>query len=408
MLPAAFHRLTAVAAGFRGADQLMVAGTPLVVAALFGGGPDIVGLIVAVQGSAWLLMSLPAGVWVDRIAPLNGLKAAMAMAVAGVLLAMAGLGAGHLALFAAGAFLSASAAVVGFLAESASVQALVQANQLPRANARLQLVQSSAALAGPALMGLAVLQGWTMQAYLLAGFIAALGLAVALGFGRQPARAPRMREPLAEIAEGFAFVRRQPLLVGIVACALFWNMAFFALTAVFVPFALGPLGLNAAETGIAQSAMGIGSLAAALLATMAMARLSPRLILVFGPASSMLASVILALSPQIAGTGFRLAGPVAVFLLLGFGPILWFVCQNSIRQLVTPSVLLGRVGSVIQVAIYGVRSVGALLGGIVAARFGFSAAMGLIVGLFAASLLAVLASSLARLRTLPPPAALQA
>lgn len=164
MLPAAFHRLAAVAAGFRGSDQLMVAGTPLVVAALFGGGPDIVGLIVAVQGSAWLLMSLPAGVMVDRIAPLDALKAAMAMAVGGVLLAMAGLAVGNLALFAAGAFVSASAAVVGFLAESASVQGLVTASQLPRANARLQLVQSSAALAGPALMGLAVLQGWSMLA----------------------------------------------------------------------------------------------------------------------------------------------------------------------------------------------------------------------------------------------------
>jgi len=403
MLPAAFHRLTAVAAGFRGSDQLMVAGTPLVVAAIFGGGPDIVGLIIAVQGSAWLLMSLPTGVMVDRIAPLDALKAAMAMAVAGVLLAMAGLAAGNLALFAAGAFVSASAAVVGFLAESASVQALVTASQLPRANARLQLVQSSAALAGPALMGLAVLQGWTMQAYLLAGLIAAVGLAMALGFGAQPARAPRARQPMAEIAEGFGFVRRQPLLVGIVACALFWNMAFFALITVFVPFALGPLGLNAAQAGAAQSAMGIGSLAAAMLATIAMARLSPRLILVFGPASSMLASAILALSPHLAGTSLRLAGPVAVFLLIGFGPILWFVCQNSIRQLVTPPGLLGRVGSVIQVAIYGVRSVGALLGGIVAARLGFGAAMALIVGLFAASLLAVLLSSLARLQTLPPP-----
>ncbi len=403
MLPATFHRLTTVAAGFRGSDQLMVAGTPLVVAALFGGGPDIVGLIVAVQGSAWLLMSLPAGVMVDRIAPLDAIKAAMAMAVAGVLLAMAGLGAGNLALFAAGTFVSASAAVVGFLAESASVQSLVPASQLPRANARLQLVQSSAALAGPALMGLAVLQGWTMQAYLLAALIAAFGLAMALGFGTQPARAPRARHPLAEIAEGFDFARRQPLLVGIMACALFWNMAFFALIAVFVPFALGPLGLNAAEAGAAQSALGIGSLAAAMLATIAMARLSPRLILVFGPASSMLASVILALSPHLAGTSLRLAGPVAVFLLLGFGPILWFVCQNSIRQLVTPPGLLGRVGSVIQVAIYGVRSVGALLGGLVAARLGFDAAMALIVGLFSASLLAVLLSSLARLQTLPPP-----
>jgi predicted MFS family arabinose efflux permease len=180
-------------------------------------------------------------------------------------------------------------------------------------------------------------------------------------------------------------------------------MAFFALIAVFVPFALGPLGLNAAQAGAAQSAMGIGSLAAAMLATIAMARLSHRLILVFGPASSMLASVILALSPHLAGTSLRLPGPVAEFLLIGFGPILWFVCQNSIRQLDTPPGLLGRVGSVIQAAIYGMRSVGALLGGIVADRLGFDAAMAPIVGLFAASLLAVLLSSLARLRTLPPP-----
>jgi hypothetical protein len=93
----------------------------------------------------------------------------------------------------------------------------------------------------------------------------------------------------------------------------------------------------------------------------------------------------------------------AMQALLGFGPILWFVCQTTIRQLVTPTGLLARVGAVIQVAIYGVRSVGALLGGIVAARLGFGAAMALIVGLFAASLLAVLLSSLARLRTLPPP-----
>ena len=45
MLPAAFHRLTAVAAGFRGSNQLMLAGTPLVVAALFGGGPAGAGRI---------------------------------------------------------------------------------------------------------------------------------------------------------------------------------------------------------------------------------------------------------------------------------------------------------------------------------------------------------------------------
>ncbi len=397
ILPAVFHRLTVVAAAFRGADQLMIAGTPLVAAALFGAGPEIVGLLVAFQGSAWLIVSLPAGVMIDRIAPFDGLKRGMMLAVAGVGLALAGLALHSLPLFAFGTFVSASAAVVGFLSESASVQSIVPGTGLPRANARLQLVQSAASLAGPAIMGYAVLTGWTSAAYGAALAIAAAGLIFALGFGRQPPRASRTRAPLAEIAEGFAFVRTQPLLLGIVACALFWNMAFFALIAVFVPFALGPVGLDAGQAGFAQSAMGVGSLAAALTAAHALARLSPRAILLFGPASSLLAAALLALSPRTGG----MLLPVVSFALLGFGPILWFVCQNSIRQLVTPGRLLGRVGSVIQVAIYGVRSIGALIGGLVAARLGFDAAFWLIVALFALSTASVLTSALGSLRKMP-------
>ena len=397
IFPGIFHRLIAVAAGFRGADQLMVAGTPLVVAALFGAGPEIVGLIVAIQGSAWLLISLPAGVMVDRIAPLVGMMRGMVLAVAGVAIAMAGLALHNLTLFAFGAFVSASAAVVGFLSESASVQSIVPGPDLPRANGRLQLVQSAATLAGPAIMGYAVLRGWTFGAYGIALAIAFAGLLVALGFGPQPARAPKPRAPLTEIAAGFSFVRTQPLLMGIVVCALFWNMAFFALMAVFVPFALGPVGLNAGQAGLAQSAMGIGSLAAALTAAYALSKLSPRVILAFGPASSLVAAILLALSPQ--GGGIVL--PVITFALLGFGPILWFVCQNSIRQLVTPAGLLGRVGSVIQVAIYGVRSIGALIGGIVAARAGFDAALLMVIALFALSAASVFVSALGSLREMP-------
>ncbi len=166
--------------------------------------------------------------------------------------------------------------------------------------------------------------------------------------------------------------------------------------ALFVPYALGPLALGAAEAGSAQALMGVGSLAAALTAGAALARMEPRAVLVFGPASSLAAALLLAFSPP---GGF--AGPALVFLLLGYGPILWFVCQNSIRQLVTPPGMLGRVGSVIQVAIYGVRSLGALAGGLVAARLGFDAALALIVALFAASVASVLLSALIGLKELP-------
>ncbi len=210
---AAFHRLVAVAAGFRGADQLLLAGTPLVVAALFGQTADVVGLVVAIQGAAWLLVSLPAGVMVDRMAPAQALKRGMAVGVAGVMLALAGLWLGSLPLFALGAFVSASAAVVGFLSESAAVQGLVPAAGLPAANARLQIVQSSAMLAGPALMGYAVQHGLTLAAYGLALALAAGGLALAMGFRPpKPARPANgslsPRSPRARLRQGTAAAAR--------------------------------------------------------------------------------------------------------------------------------------------------------------------------------------------------------
>ncbi|MGL4240749.1 MAG: hypothetical protein ACRCTI_06510, partial [Beijerinckiaceae bacterium] len=96
---------------------------------------------------------------------------------------------------------------------------------------------------------------------------------------------------------------------------------------------------------------------------------------------------------------------VSLFLILGYGPILWFVCQNTIRQLVTPHGMLGRVGAVIQLAIYGVRSLGALVGGHIAAHYGFEAGIWLVVGLFALSTLTVPLSALGSLARLPESAA---
>jgi predicted MFS family arabinose efflux permease len=397
MLSQPFHRLLAVSASFRIADQLVVAGVPLIAAAVFKLPEDQIGAMIAAQGSAWLLMSLPAGVMVDRIAPLNGLRRGMVLSVVGIAVLLCGFLIGSPVLFTFGAFLSACAAVLGFLAESASVQRLMAGSALGKANARIQLLQSSAILIGPLVMGWLIARGFVLTGFLVAGALACLGLAIALGFAQQEPPAARQRAPLAEIREGLDFVRRQPLLRGIVACALFWNMAFMALAAVYVPFALKQLALTPDSIGLAQSAMGVGSILAALTAGWAMTRLPPRFLLFFGPAGSMVAVGLLLLPHPLAG----LTSSATAYLLLGFGPILWFVCQNTIRQLVTPKGLLGRVGAVIQLAIYGVRSIGALLGGQVAAAYEFDAALWLIAVLFGLSTLAVPLSALGRLSAMP-------
>jgi len=81
--------------------------------------------------------------------------------------------------------------------------------------------------------------------------------------------------------------------------------------------------------------------------------------------------------------------------------MLWLVMQTSVRQIVTPPALMGRVTATIQVAIYGVRPIGALAGGLVGQYAGLDAAIVMVAAAFAASALVSLASPLARLREMP-------
>jgi predicted MFS family arabinose efflux permease len=397
MLSTSFRRFLAVTVCFRHADQLIVAGVPLVGGALFGLGPREIGWMVAAQGSAWLLMSLPFGVIVDRLPPLSALRRGLAIMAAGFGLAVGGLLAASPVLFTFGAFVTSAAVVMGFLAEGAVLQRLMAGPELPRANARMQIIQSFAMLLGPLVMGWLIARGHALAGLALGLALIAAAMTLARGFPPQEPPPPRERRPLAEIREGLAFVAGQPLLRGIVACSLFWNMAAFAMAAFYVPYALEVLALSPDRIGAAQGAQGLGSMLAALAVGAILARSAPRHVLFFGPASSTLAAGLLFAGPALGGWPVS----TAVFLLLGFGPILWFVCQNTIRQLVTPQGMLGRVGAVIQLAIYGVRSLGALIGGQVATRYGFDAAIWTVVGLFALSTFAVPLTALGSLARMP-------
>jgi predicted MFS family arabinose efflux permease len=397
MLNHPFHRLAAVSACLRNADQLMVAAVPLIAAAVFKLPENQIGAMVAAQGSAWLLMSIPAGVLVDRMAPLDGMKRALVISPLGFALAVAGLALHAPMLFTFGAFLTACAVVLGFLAESASLQRLVQAEGLGTANARMQIIQSTVMIIGPAVMGFLVARDHALVGLLLGLMLGLAGLALTRRFEMQEAPPPRQRQVWADVREGFEFVRGQPLLRGIVACALFWNAAFMGLAAIYVPFALKRLAMDADGIGLAQAAMGVGSLVAAFTAGLAMTKLPPRYLLFFGPASSTVAVVILYFAPNLGGA----VASIMMYLLLGFGPILWFVCQNTIRQLVTPRGMLGRVGAVIQLAIYGVRSLGALFVGWVASGYDLETAVLLVITLFALSTLTIPLSELGKLSAMP-------
>jgi predicted MFS family arabinose efflux permease len=212
----------------------------------------------------------------------------------------------------------------------------------------------------------------------------------------RPAVQPR--QPLHRaIAEGGAFVARHPYLRPIALCAIGWNIAFFAFLAIVTPYAARILLLSPETIGLASSVYGAGLIAGALSGATLIARLPTGFLLVFGPASSLLGAGLLAFAPAQWGS---LALALA-FFLFGFGPILWSIVQTSLRQAVTPQLLLGRVSATLTTATFGMRPLGALAGGLAGEWLGLQLAIWLPVALFALSTLAILASRMPALRRMP-------
>ena len=103
---------------------------------------------------------------------------------------------------------------------------------------------------------------WRRRAGWLAAYgfaLVAAGAAFAATRALPPSAAPAphacARRLRAQLAEGARFVLGHPLLRGIFGCALAWNFGFFALLAVLVPYALGPLALNPGGSAWRRRAM---------------------------------------------------------------------------------------------------------------------------------------------------------
>lgn len=397
-----FDRLFMTAAFVQAADQIALAALPVTAVLAFGAGPGLAGLLVAAQTAAWLIVSLPAGVVVDRLPRRVVLLAALAASLVATTLAAAAAASGSVMLLSLAVFLAAGGTVVFVLVQIALVPALVATPDLPRANARIELARATAAAAAPFVVGFLATRVSPLAGYPLAVLFSLAALACGLTLRGDLRAAATARPPIGQaIAEGARFVLAEPLLRAIGLCAVFWNFAFVALIAVFIPFALAHLATDAAGAGLAQGLNGLGMIAGAAAAPFVFARVRPRTVLLFGPISSAFGALIMVAAPAAGGIG---AAGLA-FGLIGFGPMLWLVMQTSVRQIVTPPALMGRVTATIQVAIYGVRPLGALAGGIVGQTLGLEAAMWMVTGAFAASALAGIFSPLARLTAMPAPAA---
>jgi MFS family permease len=391
-----FRPIATAATSAHFADQMLLAGLPLLLTAA-GQSPSVVSLVVAAHAAAWLLISLPVGAFADvvsrrRIMQWGAAATMLGAALCSAFLVLAGV---HPTLLAVASFVTAAGVVMIVLAIFALLPATVPQDRLAQSNALLEFGRAAMAIAAPSLAAFLIARGQAIALFTLALAGGCAALTASRFVAADPPRAPAAVSLWRSILDGAAFVAREPLLRAIALCAIFWNSAFFGLTAIFVPYAVHTLGLTLAQAGQAWSVYGAGLLLGAVLAPTMIARLPTGFMFCFGPVVSFAGVlVMLAVSEGL--------WPVwLAFFCVGFGPMTWLVLQTSVRQIVTPPDKLGRVGATITTAIYGVRPLGALAAGGVAHALGLSAALVLVATLFALSALAIVLSPAARLRTMP-------
>jgi predicted MFS family arabinose efflux permease len=211
-----------------------------------------------------------------------------------------------------------------------------------------------------------------------AGLAALAALALAAGLrGRFPAGRSGSSHPLADVREGLTFLVRHPVIRPLVITGSVINLASTAYFAVFVLWAVGPdsaIGLTAAQFPLLTLGLALGAVAGSLLAD----RLQSRFGEVPTMIGALIASVLLMLVPVLWPNGWAVA---AAFGLIGLTNTAGNVLTQSLRQRLVPGMLLGRVGGAGRTLAYGLMPLGAVLGGVVAERFGLAATFYAAVGL---------------------------
>ena len=291
---------------------------------------------------------------------------------------------------------------VGFsVAAPALVPALVPRELLGVSNGRLELARSLAFASGPAIGGALVAWAGAPSAFVLATLLSGSAI-VMLCRIVEPARAQLIpRHPWVDIREGARLVWREPLLRPILLTAAAWNTAWFVLQAIYVPYAMRFLGLNASGVGLTLAAYGAGMVSGALLAPAVLRRLRFGHAVLVGPVVSVLAS-----ATMVATVQWRSGGLAALaFFLFGVGPILWTISSTTLRQTVTPSLMLGRVSAIFLTVNAGARPVGAALGGVIGASWGETACLVVALGGFTLQAGFIVASKVRVLKALPTAAA---
>ena len=356
-----------------------------------------VGLLGTFQFLPFVLVGLPAGVWVDRLQH----RAVMVVADVGRTLALGSIplvGAmGHLTLIQLYAVGFATGVLTVFfdVAYQSYLPTLVDRDRLVEGNSRLEFTRATAEIAGPGIGGVlvrAVGAPVAVAADAVSYALSVVSLVLIRGQA-EPEREVRAGM-LRELREGFRYVIHQPLLRAAAGCTASYNLVSNGISAILVLYVVRDLGLDAPAIGLWFSLGSLTSPLGALVASRLTRRYGTGPAIIITSVAGSIAWIPVALAPRafplpfLVGSGL-IAGPLGV----GYN-----IVQVSMRQAITPHRLLGRMNATMRFFVWGTIPIGAFLGGVLGTVLGLRAAITVFAFACLLTPLPVLLSPLRRLR----------
>jgi predicted MFS family arabinose efflux permease len=358
-------------------DQVTLLALPLAAVLTLDATAGQMGLLVAAELLPHLFFSLLAGVWIERsqrrrhlmiVADLARFLLLVSVPVAYAFDALT-----FPQLYAV-AFGIGTFAVMFDVSWSILFVSVVPRRDVVDANSKMSLSRAVSFVTGPSVAGFLV-QALTAPVTLLVDAFSYLGSALFLSRIRsqEPPVERDANGVLRSLREGMRFVLRDELIRADLGCAATINLFNFVFHALFVLYATRELGVAPGTLGIALGAGAVGGIVGALVA--------PRLERLIGIGRSVVVGAVLFPAPLIL-VPIASGSELQLGLILGaaeffssVGVMIFDVSAASMTFLRTPDRIRARTAGTFRFVNYGIRPIGALLGGALGTALGLQTAL---------------------------------
>ncbi len=346
---------------------------PFIAAVILRVSPFQLALLGTFEMLPFILFTLPAGAWLDRVRRKPVLIAGDFGRATALLSIPIAYSLGILTiwqLYAVG-FVTGILTVLFDVADQSYLPVLLDADDLVEGNAKLQISASAAQIVGPAFGGgLIALVAAPFAvivdavSFLISGGLISLISKREITPERRVAADGSHTSLRVEIAEGLRYVLSNRYLRMIAASTGTSNLGTSLAFSIFAIYAYVELGLSAGLVGLAFGLGSTGVLTGAVLAAPMAKRFGVGPVIVGSMFVTGPATLLFAFLPSTAWV----AGAMLLVsqFLMGFSAVVYNVNQVSYRQAITPLDMQGRMNATMRFIVWGTMPIGLVAGGILA------------------------------------------